>query len=86
MPVNLKNLLVRSLRIKESWVIFFFLGIIMMNYPFIAIFNKPISFLDFPLLYLYLQVGWLVSIFVIFLFTKANHFAKHDNDNKGERS
>lgn len=85
MPMKIKNILLRSLRTRESWVIFFILGIIMMNYPFLSIFNKPVSFMDLPLLYLYLQVGWLVSIFVIFLFTKANHTTGKDNGHKGER-
>ena len=32
----------RHLHLKETWVIFFILGIIMMNYPFIHIFDTPI--------------------------------------------
>ena len=61
----------RRLRLRESWVIFFILGIIMMNYPFISIFDKPLQLFGFPLLYLYLMIGWVVSIVVIVLFTKA---------------
>ena len=45
----------------------------MMNYPFISIFNKPTQLFQIPILYLYLQVGWAVSIFVIWLFNKANN-------------
>ena len=71
---RLKRLLLTRLRFRESWIIFFVLGIIMMNYPFISIFNKPVRLFDIPLLYLYLQAGWAVSIFVIWLFDKAtNH-------------
>ncbi len=80
---SLKSVFLRHLRLKESWVIFFVLGVIMMNYPFLHIFNKPIFLWGIPLLYLYLMVGWLVSIFVIFLFTKAIDSNK-DRD-KGER-
>jgi len=69
---QLKRLLLTRLRLRESWIIFFVLGVIMMNYPFISIFNKPVRLFDIPLLYLYLQVGWAVSIFVIWLFIKAN--------------
>ncbi len=69
--LKFKGVLFRRLRLKESWVIFFVLGIIMMNYPFISIFNKPEMLLGIPLLYLYLQVGWVVSIFVVYLFIKA---------------
>lgn len=74
----------KHLRLKESWVIFFLLGIIMMNYPFIDIFNKPVSFFNIPLLYLYLQIGWIVSIFVIYLFIKALALPNHEDD-EGER-
>lgn len=81
---SLKSVFFRHLRLKESWVIFFILGIIMMNYPFIHIFNKPILLWGIPLLYLYLMVGWLVSIFVIFLFTKAIDLHNGDSD-KGDR-
>lgn len=69
---QLKRLLLTRLRFRESWVLFFVLGAIMMNYPFISIFNKPLRIFNIPLLYLYLQVGWSVSIFVIWLFNKAN--------------
>jgi len=81
----LKTLLLKRLRLKESWVIFFILGIIMMNYPFVTIFNKPTLVFHIPLLYLYFQIGWLVSIFVIFLFTKAIDMSEREKDEKGER-
>lgn len=78
---SLKKSVLRRLRLKESWVIFFVLGIIMMNYPFISIFDKPVILMGFPLLYLYLTVGWLVSIVVIMLFSKSiNH---RDDKDKG---
>lgn len=69
-PKVKKGVLTR-LRLRESWVIFFILGIIMMNYPFIRIFDKTYKIFEFPLLYLYLMVGWVVSIVVILMFTKA---------------
>lgn len=61
----------KNLRLMESWVLFFLLGLLMMNYPFIHIFNKNIELFGMPLLFLYLMGGWAVSIFVIFLFCKA---------------
>jgi hypothetical protein len=82
-PTRLSKKLVRHLRLKESWVIFFILGLIMLNYPFMQIFNKVDPFLGFPLLYLYLQAGWAISIFVIYLFTKAIP-PQNDNDDKDE--
>ena len=64
--------LLKRLHVKESWVIFFILGIIMMNYPFIHIFHKPrVLVAGMPVLFLYLYIGWLVSIIVIFAFIKA---------------
>jgi len=68
---RLQKGLLQRLRLKESWVIFFLMGIIMMNVPFIGIFNKPVTLFGVPLLYLYLQLGWLVSILFISIFTKS---------------
>ncbi len=76
---RVKSVLLQRLRLKESWVIFFILGIIMMNYPFISIFNKQITLFEFPLLYLYLMIGWFISIVVIDFFTKA---IDHHNDDE----
>lgn len=58
------------IRIREGWGAFFLLGIVMLNYPFIHIFNKPDDTLfGFPLMVLYLFIGWPISIFVIYLFS-----------------
>ena len=51
-------------------MIFFILGIIMLNFPFIHIFNKTTTFLGFPLLILYFFLGWPTSILLIYLFTR----------------
>jgi hypothetical protein len=56
----------------------------MMNYPFISIFNKAIAIFQIPLLYFYLFFGWLVSIFVIFLFSRANQLPRDDVQDSGE--
>ena len=83
MWLKLKLLILKRLRLRESWVIFFILGMIMMNYPFITIFNKPLKAYNIPLLFIYLQIGWLVSIFVIYLYTKAIELPE-DKDDGGE--
>ena len=58
-------------RLKEGWGIFCLLGIIMLNYPFIHIFNKPNDVIaGFPLMVLYLFIGWPISIGVIYLFAR----------------
>jgi len=73
--------ILERLRIRESWIIFFTLGIIMMNYPFIDVFNKEESLNGMPYLYLYFNVGWLVSIGIIYLFKRASAVADRQ---KGE--
>lgn len=65
----------RKLPLKDAWVIWFVLGVVMLNYPFLEIFNKKILVLGFPLTVLYFFIGWPVSIFVIYLF--AIYLGKH---------
>ena len=60
----------RLIRVKEGWGAFCLLGVIMLNYPFMHIFNKPNEVVyGFPLMVLYLLIGWPISIFVIYLFS-----------------
>jgi hypothetical protein len=61
--------MLHRLQLRESWVIFFIMGMIMLNFPFLHIFNKSDTLFGFPLLFLYFTVGWAFSIFVIYLFT-----------------
>jgi hypothetical protein len=67
---NLKKSFFLRLSLKESWIIFFILGIIMLNYPFLHMFNKPATLMNMPLLYHYFTEGWCISIIVIYLFTR----------------
>lgn len=71
------------LNLKETWVIFFILGIIMLNFPFIHIFYTPRRIFGIPALFLYLFIGWMITICVIYLFVKAIDYADKD---KGVRS
>ena len=71
MIMRIRHRLLQRLQLRESWVIFFIMGIIMLNFPFLHIFNKSDMLLGFPLLFIYFTVGWAVSIFVIYLFTLA---------------
>ncbi len=64
--------IIHRLQLRESWVIFFILGIIMMTFPFMHIFNQPVLLFGFPLMFLYLTVGWAISITVIYLFMIAS--------------
>jgi hypothetical protein len=78
---RIRKRILHRLQLRESWVIFFILGIIMMNFPFLHVFNKADTLFDFPLMYLYLMTGWAVSIFVIYLFTLAIR-QNHDERNE----
>ena len=79
-PYRLKHNFFNRLSLKESWIIFFILGIIMMNYPFLHIFNKPVEILTMPLLFLYFFGGWAISILVIYLFTRSiKTYSNHHN-------
>jgi hypothetical protein len=71
MTGRLRHKMLHRLQLRESWVIFFIMGIIMLNFPFLHIFNKSDTLFGFPLLFLYFTLGWAFSIFVIYLFTLA---------------
>ena len=58
-----------KLPLTDAWVIWFLLGVVMINYPFLHIFNKNVLVLGIPLTILYFFIGWPVSIFVIYLFS-----------------
>lgn len=59
-----------SERKKETWFLFFFLGFIMLNAPFIHVFNKPVFLFGYPLMVLYLMIGWPVSILIVYIFSR----------------
>jgi hypothetical protein len=68
--------IMHRLQLQESWIIFFIMGIIMMTFPFLHIFNKSVTLFGLPLLFIYLTAGWAFSIFVIYLFMRA--FTSHN--------
>ena len=70
----------RKLPLKDAWVIWFMLGVIMLNYPFLHIFNKNVLIFGVPLTILYFFIGWPVSIFVIYLFSVyLGHHSEEDS-------
>lgn len=77
---KLQRTLLNRLSLKESWVIFFILGLIMLNYPFLDIFNKPTGFFGVPLTFIYIFGGWAISILVIYLFTISTRHENRSND------
>ena len=59
----------RKLPWRDAWFILFILGVVMLNYPFLHIFNKDVLVFGIPLIILYFFIGWPVSIFVVYLFS-----------------
>lgn len=55
---------------KELWIILLVVGVIILNYPLITIFNQIIFLWGYPLFFIYLYLGWIVSILVIYLYVK----------------
>ena len=58
-------------RLKSTWITFFVLGVLMLNFPFLQTVNKEVWILGIPLLLLYFFVGWPLAIGIIYLFSKA---------------
>lgn len=73
-------------RLREAWVLFFFLGAVMLNYPFLQVVNKTSTILGIPLLVLYFLLGWPASIGVIYLFSRqlAHEPQTSNGQEKGE--
>ncbi|ADU65343.1 hypothetical protein LGV61_02865 [Desulfurispirillum indicum] len=75
--------------LAEAWILFFLLGVLMINYPFTHIFNKLTLVLGVPMMVLYFLLGWPLSIAVIYFFTRSlNHgdaeSADHEDRDQGE--
>jgi len=66
-----------KLPLRDAWIIWFILGVVMLNYPFLHIFNKDILVFGIPLMVLYFFVGWPASIFIIYLF--ATYLDRHES-------
>ena len=81
---RLRTQIIHRMRLRESWIIFFILGIIMMTFPFLHIFNKPVLLFGVPLLFLYLMAGWFLSIIVTYLFVIASRHENKSTDEKNE--
>ncbi|MEF3254264.1 MAG: hypothetical protein K6348_01665 [Deferribacterales bacterium] len=52
------------------WFFLFGFGFVLINYPFIKIFDKKLFIFNVPILYIYFFLGWLGSIIVVYLFVK----------------
>ncbi len=78
--------LLKRLDLRESWVIFFVLGNVMLNFPFLKIFNQPTTLFGFPIMYLYFTIGWAISIGVIYLFASSSEPEAPDQQTDEEES
>ena len=56
--------------IREAWVLCLILGLVMINFPFIHIFNTEQLIFGIPQLVLYFFIGWPISIAVIWFFVR----------------
>jgi hypothetical protein len=56
--------------IREAWILCLILGMIMINFPFIHIFNSGQLIFGLPKLILYFFIGWPLSIVVIWYFVR----------------
>ncbi|MCL2761087.1 MAG: hypothetical protein FWD70_05520 [Desulfuromonadales bacterium] len=79
-----KEKLLQILGLTETWTCFFILGFIMMDYPFLDIFNKNFSIFNIPYLYFYLFGGWFVSICVIYLFSRTISISNRETETNTE--
>ena len=64
---------------REAWILCLILGLVMINFPFIHIFNTKQLVYGIPGLILYFFIGWPLSIGVIWLFVRhLNNDRAHD--------
>ena len=52
----------RSRLAAQRLVAVFIFGVLLFNFPLLAVFNKPLALLGIPLLHGYLFVAWLLVI------------------------
>lgn len=64
--------------IREAWILCLILGLVMINFPLIHIFNTERLLFGIPQLILYFFIGWPVSIAIIWFFV---HCTEKDSQN-----
>ncbi|PLX99888.1 MAG: hypothetical protein C0623_08235 [Desulfuromonas sp.] len=73
----------KTAKLREIWILCFLLGVVMLNYPFLHIFNKTTFYFGIPILILYFFIGWPISIGVIYLFSRIIEAPEHDRKSSG---
>jgi len=71
--------------IKEAWIICLVLGMIMINFPFIQIFNNDKLIFGIPVLVIYFFFGWPASILIIWFFVRQIDLENHQGEDKTGR-
>ncbi len=56
--------------IHQRLVVFFALGVLLLTFPFLAVFNRPVWVGGIPLLYVYLFAVWLLGIAALALLSR----------------
>jgi len=49
----------------------FLLGAVLLNYPLLSLFNRPLSVVGFPMLYGYIFGVWMLLIVCVFMITRS---------------
>jgi hypothetical protein len=57
---------------NKRLVALFLLGAALLNYPLLALFNRPVSVAGFPLLYSYIFGVWMLLIACVFLIVRSD--------------
>jgi len=64
---------------REAWILCLILGMIMINFPFVHIFNSAHLVLGMPILVIYFFIGWPFSILVIWFFVRQIELENREN-------
>jgi len=70
----------------ELWALSLILGLGLLNFPFVEIFNTDRPLFGIPLLVLYFYCGWLLIIAVIYLFARRLQQGAHGDDEGDDHS
>ena len=56
---------------KDFWILLFFLGWVLLNWPLLSLTND-IILLDMPAILIYVSAVWLILILLMYLFDRGN--------------
>ena len=57
-------------RAGERLGLVFLLGVLLVNFPILAIFHQPLTIVGIPVLYLYLFGVWMAGIVAVFILVR----------------